>query len=73
MPKKKNTSSQLKPCPICKKSGVPKKGYEDMYYVRCPNNCYITKYFHSEQEAIDAWNKGKASMTISEKCKEGLI
>ena len=54
-------------CPFCKSKMVVKKGYKDKYFVRCKdNNCCITKYADTEEEAIKLWQDGKYVLTTEE-------
>lgn len=53
----------LKPCPFCGRKAVLEKYQEfdgkNVYQVYCPDATtqVRTKWFHTEKEAIEAWNR----------------
>ena len=71
MNKKQNRQYQLIACPICKDKAVVKKGYKDAYYVKCTNNCCVTRYFESKEQAIKSWNNNEMNLTWQEKMRVG--
>ena len=61
-----------KGCPVSKSIGILKKGYEEKkYYVKCPNNCCVTKYAETEEEAISLWEHNRMFLTQQEKMRVG--
>ena len=54
--------AELKPCPFCGGKGyVHSSGNywsKEYFKVVCPKNCCMqSKYYETEEEAIDAWNR----------------
>lgn len=55
--------AKLKPCPFCGKKAILAKYQEfdggNAYQVYCPDEVIRvhTKWFHTEKEAIEVWNR----------------
>lgn len=62
--------AELKPCPFCGRKAILAK-YQEIdgehaYQVYCPDAVIQihTKWFHTEKEAIEAWNRRKNNNEI---------
>lgn len=51
----------LKPCTVCKHSGVRKKTKEGLFYIECERCRHKTKAYSVVHFAVTAWNKGKSN------------
>ena len=71
--KQKKKSDQMIACPICKEKAIVKKGYENHYYVKCSNNCCITDYFDTKEQAVNSWNRNEMKLTWQEKMRVGSV
>ena len=69
--KQKKKTDQMITCPICKEKAIVKKGYENHFYVKCPNNCCVTKYFDTKEQAVNSWNHNEMMLTWQEKMRVG--
>ena len=72
--KKKNNKTEKRSeglCPFCQSPGVAKAGFrENLFYVKCKeNNCCVTDYYSTKEEAKQAWKERKVHLTAAEKIR----